>query len=119
MQVRRLLGLCSFRGLGCARQEPLGGGGTWRGSLRAVGGRGAGCFLRPHPLHGLHFALWLISEVACHCGELQRQLPGLPAAPAAAAGKVLREGDSQGLGKSWERQKEFCRERMMLALVPS
>jgi len=43
------LDIVSFTSLGCPRQEQLGESGTWRRSLRAVGGRRAGRLLRPCP----------------------------------------------------------------------
>lgn len=69
------------------------------------GGR-AGHSFSPCPPHRLQFVLWLISEVACHCGELQKQLPGSLPVPVAAAGKVLpgkvlQEGNSQHMGSLW------------------
>lgn len=82
-----------FKGLSCPRQEQLGESGTWRGNFRAVrGGRTEVC--SDCVPQGVPFHLWLISEVAYHCGELQRQLPGPLTVSVAAAGKVLKEGNS-------------------------
>lgn len=81
-----------FKGLSCPRREQLGESGTWRGNLRAERGGRAGSLLRLCPTAGVQFPIWLISEVAC--GEFQRQLPGPSPVSVAAAGKVLKEGNS-------------------------
>lgn len=92
MQVRCVLGHCSFRGLGCPRKEQLGESGTWRGSV-SCGRKKSRMFAQT------------MSRTGCNLlsGSFQRWLVtvGSPV-PAAAAGKVLREGNSQRLGRSWE-----------------
>lgn len=60
--------------------------------LGAVRGGREGSLLRLCPTWGT--ILWLISEVAYHCGEFQRQLPEPSSVSVAAAGKVLKEGNS-------------------------
>lgn len=78
-----------FKGLSCPRQEQLGESGTWRGNLRAVrGGRVRSLLRLSH--RGFTSPSGSFSEVACHCGEFQKQLLGPSHVSVDAAGKVLK-----------------------------
>lgn len=116
MQVRRVLGHCRFRGLGCPRQEQLGKSGTWRGSLESCGRKKSRMFAQTMCCTACSFL----------SGSFQRWLVTVGSSRGSSLGHLLflqllqerccRRGTASGWKGHGRGQKEFCRETVMLFL---